>query len=228
MLMPGFSSAARAGAGAAVRRPRGHAGAARRCCCRPCVRPLADPARRPMVLPLIVSETADRRADRADRARSSSWRCSSWRSQRRCSSASARWRGAPHRGHRAAAAAGHVDHADGDRAAVRHRSALGGAARAARRPIRRCPSASRSRPTSAWSSWPTLSPSAFILALQISSPFIVYALIINLMVGIANKLIPQIPVYFISRPSCSPAGCCCFISPSARLCVCSSPVLSPG
>ncbi|MBX9589530.1 MAG: flagellar biosynthesis protein FliR [Hyphomonadaceae bacterium] len=42
--------------------------------------------------------------------------------------------------------------------------------------------------------------SAFILALQISSPFIVYALIINLMVGIANKLTPQIPVYFISMP----------------------------
>ena len=42
--------------------------------------------------------------------------------------------------------------------------------------------------------------STFMLALQISSPFIVYALIINLMVGIANKLVPQIPVYFISMP----------------------------
>lgn len=42
--------------------------------------------------------------------------------------------------------------------------------------------------------------STFILALQISSPFIVYALIINLMVGIANKMVPQIPVYFISMP----------------------------
>lgn len=42
--------------------------------------------------------------------------------------------------------------------------------------------------------------SAFILALQISSPFIVYTLIINLMVGIANKLVPQIPIYFISIP----------------------------
>lgn len=41
---------------------------------------------------------------------------------------------------------------------------------------------------------------AFILALQISSPFIVYTVIINLMVGIANKLVPQIPVYFISIP----------------------------
>jgi len=40
----------------------------------------------------------------------------------------------------------------------------------------------------------------FVLALQITSPFIVYALIINLMVGIANKLVPQIPVYFIAMP----------------------------
>lgn len=42
--------------------------------------------------------------------------------------------------------------------------------------------------------------SAFGLALQISAPFIVYSLIINLTVGIANKLTPQIPVYFISLP----------------------------
>ncbi|KAB2917478.1 MAG: flagellar biosynthesis protein FliR [Hyphomicrobiaceae bacterium] len=42
--------------------------------------------------------------------------------------------------------------------------------------------------------------SAFLLALQVSSPFIVYALIINLTVGIASKLVPQIPVYFISLP----------------------------
>jgi flagellar biosynthetic protein FliR len=41
---------------------------------------------------------------------------------------------------------------------------------------------------------------AFLLALQISGPFIVYALVINFLVGIANKLTPQIPVYFISIP----------------------------
>jgi len=41
---------------------------------------------------------------------------------------------------------------------------------------------------------------AFLLALQISAPFIVYALVINIMVGIANKLVPQIPVYFIATP----------------------------
>jgi flagellar biosynthetic protein FliR len=42
--------------------------------------------------------------------------------------------------------------------------------------------------------------STFLLAVQITSPFIVYALIINLMVGIANKLVPNIPVFFISMP----------------------------
>lgn len=41
---------------------------------------------------------------------------------------------------------------------------------------------------------------AFFLALQISSPFVVYALMINLMFGLANKLTPQVPVYFISVP----------------------------
>ncbi len=42
--------------------------------------------------------------------------------------------------------------------------------------------------------------SAFLIALQISSPFIVYALSVNLMVGLANRLVPQIPVYFIATP----------------------------
>jgi flagellar biosynthesis protein FliR len=41
---------------------------------------------------------------------------------------------------------------------------------------------------------------AFLLALQIASPFIVYSFIVNMMFGIINKLTPQIPVYFISQP----------------------------
>jgi flagellar biosynthetic protein FliR len=41
---------------------------------------------------------------------------------------------------------------------------------------------------------------AFMLALQISAPFIVYSLVINFMIGIASKLTPQIPIYFISVP----------------------------
>jgi len=41
---------------------------------------------------------------------------------------------------------------------------------------------------------------AFLIALRICAPFIVYSLTINLMFGILGKLTPQIPVYFISIP----------------------------
>jgi flagellar biosynthesis protein FliR len=41
---------------------------------------------------------------------------------------------------------------------------------------------------------------AFVLALQISSPFIVFSLIVHFGAGIANKLIPQIPVTFLVTP----------------------------
>ncbi len=41
---------------------------------------------------------------------------------------------------------------------------------------------------------------AFILALRISSPFIIYAVVVNLALGLANKLTPQIPIYFIAMP----------------------------
>jgi flagellar biosynthesis protein FliR len=41
---------------------------------------------------------------------------------------------------------------------------------------------------------------SFVLALQITAPFLVYSLIINLMVGVVSKFTPQIPAYFISLP----------------------------
>lgn len=41
---------------------------------------------------------------------------------------------------------------------------------------------------------------AFALAIQISAPFIIYSIAINLLFGIMNKLTPQIAVYFISLP----------------------------
>ncbi len=41
---------------------------------------------------------------------------------------------------------------------------------------------------------------SFSLVLRLASPFIAYALIMNLMIGILNKLTPQIPIYFISLP----------------------------
>jgi flagellar biosynthetic protein FliR len=42
--------------------------------------------------------------------------------------------------------------------------------------------------------------SSFMLALRVASPFLVYAVIVNLAVGLANKLTPTIPIYFISLP----------------------------
>ncbi|RFC62637.1 flagellar type III secretion system protein FliR [Fulvimarina endophytica] len=41
---------------------------------------------------------------------------------------------------------------------------------------------------------------AFVLCLRIASPFVLYAVIVNFAVGLANKLTPQIPIYFISLP----------------------------
>ncbi len=41
---------------------------------------------------------------------------------------------------------------------------------------------------------------AFIVALRISSPFLLYSVIANLVAGITNKLTPQIPVFFIATP----------------------------
>jgi flagellar biosynthetic protein FliR len=47
---------------------------------------------------------------------------------------------------------------------------------------------------------------AFVLALQITSPFIVFSIAINFMFGLMNKLTPQIQVYFISVPFVAAGG----------------------
>lgn len=47
---------------------------------------------------------------------------------------------------------------------------------------------------------------SFLISLRISSPFIVYALIVNLAIGLAAKLIPQIPLYFITVPAVIAGG----------------------
>ena len=41
---------------------------------------------------------------------------------------------------------------------------------------------------------------AFLLALRIGSPFLIYSIVINFAVGLANKLTPQIPIFFIATP----------------------------
>ena len=41
---------------------------------------------------------------------------------------------------------------------------------------------------------------SFLIMLRLGSPFIAYAILVNLTIGFVNKLTPQIPVYFISLP----------------------------
>jgi flagellar biosynthetic protein FliR len=41
---------------------------------------------------------------------------------------------------------------------------------------------------------------AFLVMIRLGSPFIAYGLLVNLAIGLVNKLVPQIPVYFISLP----------------------------
>jgi len=41
---------------------------------------------------------------------------------------------------------------------------------------------------------------SFAMAVRVTSPFIIYSVIVNLALGLANKLTPQIPVFFIATP----------------------------
>lgn len=41
---------------------------------------------------------------------------------------------------------------------------------------------------------------SFFLVIRLGSPFVAYAILMNLTIGFVNKLVPQIPVYFISQP----------------------------
>jgi flagellar biosynthesis protein FliR len=41
---------------------------------------------------------------------------------------------------------------------------------------------------------------SFMVMIRLGSPFIAYAILVNLAIGFVNKLTPQIPVYFISLP----------------------------
>ncbi len=40
----------------------------------------------------------------------------------------------------------------------------------------------------------------FFLVIRLGSPFVAYAILVNLTIGFVNKLTPQIPIYFISLP----------------------------
>ncbi len=47
---------------------------------------------------------------------------------------------------------------------------------------------------------------SFFLALRIGSPFIIFSIVVNVAIGLTNKLVPQIPVFFISTPFVVAAG----------------------
>jgi flagellar biosynthesis protein FliR len=40
----------------------------------------------------------------------------------------------------------------------------------------------------------------FLVALQVASPFLTYAVIVNLAFGLINKMTPQVPIYFVGVP----------------------------
>lgn len=57
----------------------------------------------------------------------------------------------------------------------------------------------------------------FFLVVRLGSPFIAYAILVNLTVGFVNKLTPQIPVYFIAQPAIIGGGIALFYLAFATL-----------
>lgn len=47
---------------------------------------------------------------------------------------------------------------------------------------------------------------AFLVALRLASPFVIYSLIVNFAVGLTNKLTPQLPVFFVALPAVTAGG----------------------
>lgn len=56
------------------------------------------------------------------------------------------------------------------------------------------------RPESALIDYRDALSQTFLTTLRIAAPFIIYAILVNIAVGLINKLTPTIPVYFISMP----------------------------
>ncbi|MDX2308847.1 MAG: flagellar biosynthetic protein FliR [Hyphomicrobium sp.] len=47
---------------------------------------------------------------------------------------------------------------------------------------------------------------AFAAALQLSAPFIVYGTVCNVLLGLANRLVPQVPIQFVAAPAILTGG----------------------
>ena len=55
---------------------------------------------------------------------------------------------------------------------------------------------------------------SFRLALRIASPYVIYALVVNLALALVNRLTPQVQVFLSPRHLSPLAACCCSTSPS--------------
>ncbi|ACB97145.1 flagellar biosynthetic protein FliR [Beijerinckia indica] len=58
---------------------------------------------------------------------------------------------------------------------------------------------------------------AFFLSFRLAGPFIIFSIIVNLAVGLINKMIPQIPIYFITMPFVLIGGLFLFFATSTQL-----------
>jgi len=47
---------------------------------------------------------------------------------------------------------------------------------------------------------------AFLVALRLSAPFIIYSIVVNFAIGLTNKLTPQLPVFFVALPMVTAGG----------------------
>jgi flagellar biosynthesis protein FliR len=56
---------------------------------------------------------------------------------------------------------------------------------------------------------------SFLIALQISIPFLAYGVLINITIGLVNRMAPQVPVYFVSMPFVIAGGLLVFFTMGA-------------
>ncbi len=47
---------------------------------------------------------------------------------------------------------------------------------------------------------------AFMVALRLASPFVIYSVVVNFAVGLTNKLTPQLPIFFVALPAVTAGG----------------------
>ncbi len=61
-------------------------------------------------------------------------------------------------------------------------------------------------PAAALDQFSTKLMQAMLLALRITSPFLIYGIVVNLTLGLTNRLMPQMPVYFVALPAVMMGG----------------------